>query len=91
VKKFIVIAYDVEDDRQRRQVAKLLQATGRRVNKSVFECFITERQLEKLQGKIARCVTRHDSVLYYRLCRSCIERIGRQGVPMAPIEIVKVF
>jgi CRISPR-associated protein Cas2 len=91
MKKFIVIAYDVEDDRRRRQVAKLLEASGKRVNKSVFECFLTDGQLEKLRGKIARRVTRYDSVLFYRLCRDCIERIERQGTTGMPVETVKVF
>ena len=91
MKKFVVIAYDVEDDRNRRQVAKLLEGSGKRVNKSVFECFLTERQLEKLKSKIAINITRYDSVLFYRLCRSCIERIERQGTPGLPVEIVKIF
>lgn len=91
MKKFLIIAYDVEDDRRRRRVAKLLEAIGKRVNKSVFECFITDRQIEKLKAKIARHVTRYDSVLYYQLCRSCIERVERQGTEGIPVEIVKIF
>jgi len=39
MKRYIVIAYDIEKDRKRREVVKLLQPWGRRVNKSVFECF----------------------------------------------------
>lgn len=91
MKRFVVVAYDVEDDRNRRQVAKLLEAIGKRVNKSVFECFLTDNKLEKLQRAIGRRVTRYDTVLYYRLCRSCIERVERQGTEGAPIEIVKIF
>ena len=91
MKKFIIIAYDVEDDRRRRQVAKLLEAIGKRVNKSVFECFLTEGQFEKLRRGIGKRVTRYDSVLYYPLCRSCIERVDRQGIEFGPREIVKIF
>lgn len=91
MKKFIVIAYDIEDDRRRRQIAKLLEAIGKRVNKSVFECFLTEGQLEKLRRGINKRVTRYDSVLYYPLCRSCIERVDRQGTDFGPAKIVKIF
>ena len=91
MKRFVVVAYDVEDDKNRRQVAKLLEAIGKRVNKSVFECFLTDNKLEKLKRAIERRVTRYDTVLYYRLCRSCIERVERQGTEGVPIEIVKIF
>jgi CRISPR-associated protein Cas2 len=83
--------HDVEDDKRRRQVAKLLEAVGKRVNKSVFECFISEKQLLKLRSGIEKRVTRYDSVLYYNLCGACIEKIHRQGTSGVPIEIVKVF
>lgn len=91
MKRFIVIAYDVECDKRRRQVAKLLEAVGKRVNRSVFECFISDTQLAKLKASIARRVTRSDSVLYYQLCRSCIEHVERQGTSGIPIEMVQVF
>lgn len=91
MKRFIVVAYDIEDDKKRRQVVKLLEAVGLRVNKSVFECFISDRQLEKLKLGIGRRVTRYDSILYYRLCRSCIERIERRGTPGLPTKTVLVF
>lgn len=91
MKKFIVIAYDVESDKRRRQVAKLLEAVGKRVNKSVFECFISETQLAKLKRGIDKRLTRYDCVLYYILCRACIERIDRQGATGVPIETVKIF
>jgi CRISPR-associated protein Cas2 len=34
---FLVIAYDIRDDRRRRRIDKALGAYGRRVNYSVFE------------------------------------------------------
>ena len=91
MKKFIVIAYDVECDKRRRKVAKMLEAVGKRVNKSVFECFISDTQLTKLKRGIEKRVTRYDSVLYYILCGACIERIDRQGTSGVPIETVKIF
>ena len=91
MKKFVVVAYDVEDDRRRRQVVKLLEAIGRRVNKSVFECFLTDGQLEKLRKGILKRITRYDKVLYYPLCRACIERIDKQGFVLEDHRNVKIF
>ena len=86
-----MVAYDVEDNKRRRQVAKLLEAVGKRVNKSVFECFLTDGQMAKLKHCIEKRVTRYDSILYYHLCKSCIERVERRGVTGLPTEMVKVF
>jgi CRISPR-associated protein Cas2 len=91
MKKFVVIAYDIEDDKRRRQVSKLLEAVGLRVNKSVFECLLSEARLVKLQGHIAKKTVRGDSVLYYLLCRSCIEKVERSGTDGLPTQTVLVL
>lgn len=92
MKKFIVVAYDIEKDKKRREIAKLLQKCGKRVNRSVFECFLSETELERLKEKLSRRVKRgEDVVLYYPLCRACIERIDRFGAGPSLKEVVKVF
>lgn len=91
MKKFIVIAYDIEDNKNRREAANLLEATGKRVNKSVFECFISEAKLDKLQEDLDKLTAHGDSILYYTLCKNCIEKIDRQGTYGLPNETVKVF
>ena len=92
MKKFIVIAYDIEDNKRRRDTAKLLVAApGKRVNKSVFECFMSETKLKKLRESLDKQIARGDSILYYTLCKSCIERIDRRGVTGLPTKTVKVF
>ncbi len=90
MKRFIVIAYDIEDDKRRRQVAKLLEGCGVRVNKSVFECLLTDTHLEKLKGRLARRVKTGDSLLYYTLCKNCIDKVERKGVTGLPRDIVVV-
>jgi len=49
---FVVISYDIADDRRRLKVAQtLLDFGGERVQRSVFECYITERNYERLQRR----------------------------------------
>ena len=91
MKKFVVVAYDIENNKRRREAAKLLEAVGTRVNRSVFECFLSEVKLEKLRESLNKQIARGDSILYYTLCKSCIERIDRRGTTGLPAETVKVF
>ncbi len=48
-KIFCVVAYDIQDDRSRIQISKILEKYGTRINYSVFECMFTDRQFQKIQ------------------------------------------
>lgn len=53
----VLVCYDVntetrEGRRRLRRVAKLCEATGQRVQKSVFECQIDSAQMEELERKL---------------------------------------
>jgi CRISPR-associated protein Cas2 len=49
---FIVVAYDVPEDRRRARLHKALKHFGTLVQRSVFECFLTARQLEQMKRVI---------------------------------------
>ena len=78
---YIVVAYDITDDARRLQVAKVLEDFGTRVQKSVFECLLGDRDLVRLQDRLRRIIDEStDSVRFYRQCRRCqkaIEVLGR--------------
>ncbi|HHW86811.1 MAG TPA: CRISPR-associated endonuclease Cas2 [Chloroflexi bacterium] len=84
---FVVISYDIVDDRRRLKIAKtLLDFGGRRVQRSVFECYITSANLEKLRQRLGRLIQEsEDSVRFYRLCDDCQSTIERMG-QAEPIE-----
>ncbi|MCS7254949.1 MAG: CRISPR-associated endonuclease Cas2 [Armatimonadetes bacterium] len=69
----ILICYDVETvdaagRRRLRKVAKACEAYGQRVQKSVFECRLTESQLQALKHRLLRIIDRSaDSLRFYRL------------------------
>ena len=78
-KNFVVVAYDVSDDRRRRRIVKILEKIGVRVNYSVFECMLTDAQYEKLRADIGRKIKpREDSVVYYPICVDCYTKIVYQ-------------
>lgn len=78
---FILVAYDIEDDRRRSRLATEMENFGRRVQRSVFECHLNRRQLADLMGRIERLIEPDkDRVRGYRLCRKDRDRIVVDGV-----------
>lgn len=75
-----VIAYDISDDRRRRQVDKLLCGFGERVQWSVFECYLSLHRQQQLLAAMRRLLDlEEDSVRLYPLCFWCNERVSVQG------------
>ncbi|MDI9548272.1 MAG: CRISPR-associated endonuclease Cas2 [Chloroflexota bacterium] len=70
---FVVISYDIPDNKRRLKIAKTLQDFGgERVQLSVFECYTTPRNLERLQQRLQRILSEEqDSVRFYTLCETC--------------------
>ena len=44
-----VVAYDFSNNRLRSKIGKILENYGRRIQKSVFQCFLTAGQLHQLK------------------------------------------
>ena len=75
-KTFCVVAYDINEDRKRARVSKILEKYGIRVNFSVFECMFTDIQLLQVQEKIKKILDkRSDTVIYYPICVNCYTKI----------------
>lgn len=64
-----VIAYDSDDDRDRRRVRSTIRAYGGWKQYSVFECSLTPTMLAELLDKLETVVTEADGVTRVRLYR----------------------
>ncbi|RUT03860.1 hypothetical protein DSM106972_047740 [Dulcicalothrix desertica PCC 7102] len=63
---FYLICYDIVSDTRRNKVSKLLEAYGLRVQKSVFECVLDEKQFATLSQYLMRLVNRReDQIRFY--------------------------
>jgi CRISPR-associated protein Cas2 len=63
---FYLICYDIVSDTRRNKVSKLLEAHGLRVQKSVFECVLDEKQFATLSQYLMRLVNRReDQIRFY--------------------------
>lgn len=79
-KNFVVVAYDVSDDRRRSHVVKVLEKVGVRVNYSVFECMLTDIQYKKLQSTLlSKIKLKEDTIIYYPICVDCYTKIVYQS------------
>lgn len=81
-----VITYDIPADQRRARVAKAIEGYGQRVQRSVFECDLTERQYAALRRRLAKLIRpdEGDSLRTYRLCAGCasvVEIVG-DGPPV---------
>jgi CRISPR-associated protein Cas2 len=69
---FIVIAYDIPDNKRRSRLFKLLKRFGAPVQFSIFECLINDGQFEVLRREVAKLIVEgEDDVRYYDICAGC--------------------
>lgn len=82
----ILVAYDVntetsEGKQRLRKVANICLAHGQRVQKSVFECVLTDVQLEKLKHQLTQCIhPQEDNLRIYRLSQPRERYLWTYGV-----------
>lgn len=78
----VLIVYDIPDDRRRQKLATFLEGYGRRVQFSVFECFISLPEMKKLHDRVKQQVKpTEDDVRFYWIAADCLPRaltIGSQ-------------
>jgi CRISPR-associated protein Cas2 len=62
----VVVVYDIPDDRRRDRLATCLEGYGRRVQESVFECFLSLSEMRALYEKVRQQVkSAEDNVRFY--------------------------
>lgn len=81
---YVVVTYDVPEDKRRTKIHKVLKSYGQWMQLSVFECDLTETQYAKLRLRLAKLIKpEQDSIRFYFLCGCCrekVERIGGEGL-----------
>lgn len=81
----IIVTYDVSTEsatgrRRLRRVAKVCEAMGQRVQKSVFECQVNEMQFEQLERKLlAEIDLAEDNLRFYRITEPVQVRVKEHG------------
>jgi len=71
----VLIVYDIPDDQRRHKLATFLEGHGRRVQLSVFECFISLPDMKRLHNQVKRQVKpTEDNVRFYWIAADCLPK-----------------
>lgn len=77
---FIVVVYDISNDKRRTRLHNQLKNYGTPVQYSVFECLLDKAQVKKMKQAVRRIIRpRLDHVRYYFICRECQKKIEVSG------------
>lgn len=77
---FVMISYDVVEDKKRLKLMKFLEDYGDRVQKSVFECNLSAKTYVEMKAGIEQIINkRKDRVRYYKICKGCVDKIEISG------------
>ena len=61
----ILITYDIQNTKKRNKISTLLESYGVRVNYSVFELELTNKELNKILKKLKNLSSNQDSIRVY--------------------------
>lgn len=78
---FVVISYDIADDKRRGRIFKTLKNFGQWMQYSVFECELDRMNFLRLKDRLDRIIEadKDDSIRFYFLCENCKRQVERVG------------
>ena len=68
-----LVCYDIRDPKRLYRAAKCLLGYGQRVQYSVFRCWASRKQTERLRWELTEILEPEDDVLIIPLCSRCVE------------------
>lgn len=80
--RFYIVAYDIPSNKRRAKVHKILSGFGEWTQYSLFELFVTDKEMVMLQSKLEKLhFAEKDSVRFYPLCTACLKQVETVGSP----------
>lgn len=70
-----LVCYDVRDPERLRKTAKHLEGYGARLQYSVFRCWLTKVDMERLYWELTELLAPEDDLMLIPLCTGCVEGI----------------
>jgi CRISPR-associated protein Cas2 len=71
----LLVVYDIADNHRRLRLSNLLESHGRRVQESVFECFVTLEQMPGLFDRARKIVVlTEDNLRFYWIPSDALPR-----------------
>lgn len=89
---FIVISYDIPDDRRRDRVMKALKDFGMHVQYSLFECELKPEVYTRLRERLMKLVDKkEDNIRFYTLCQEDVKKRRVWGVERVETTVRPVY
>jgi CRISPR-associated protein Cas2 len=82
-KNWYLVCYDIRSPKRWRKAYKVLQGYGEAVQLSIFRCWLSQRDREKLRWELAKILKDEDDLLVVGLCHRCVERVEKCNHPDA--------
>ncbi|MEM9817484.1 MAG: CRISPR-associated endonuclease Cas2 [Cyanobacteria bacterium P01_D01_bin.6] len=78
----VLVVYDIPDDKRRTKLATFLEGYGRRVQYSVFECFMTLPEMNRLSEALQHKVNpKEDNLRLYWITKESVAKALTIGSP----------
>lgn len=78
----VLVVYDIPDNKRRTKLATFLEGYGRRVQKSVFECFLSLKEMNSLHHQVQRRIhPEEDNVRFYWIPAQAVAKTLTLGSP----------
>ena len=72
--KWYLVCYDIRNPKRLRKAAKHLEGYGTRMQFSIFRCWLSLQQMQRLKWELTeRIVKPEDDVMFIPLCSRCVE------------------
>ena len=76
---YLLVTYDIANDKKRRKVDKLLSSYGIRVNLSVFELEVNKSDYNNIKSKLKQLIEKDDSIRIYHLNKNILKNSEELG------------
>lgn len=80
-KHWYLVCYDIRDSKRWRKAYKLLQGYGESLQLSIFRCWLSQREREKLRWELEKILVDEDKLLLAGYCNRCAERMQAYNRP----------
>ena len=91
----IIISYDIINSSKRNRIVRILREYGTRVQKSVFECDVSEKDRLDIFSRLSQVMESleevKDSIRFYKVCEKCLSQtriIGTGKIEERPEYII---
>jgi len=71
---YVLIAYDISNNKRRTKVSDFLSGYGSRVNYSVFEVIISKPKFKILISKVEEMTKKEDNIRFYILDKEALKK-----------------